>query len=171
MKFTNLFGGPLAKLLQVLFLNHSIISPVWVQAPHWPYVRQTMFCWWVCQVVFLVGSPVFALLPIGLSQAWLEIPITDFFKSSSFYLIITSTLIYCTCTRYFSGKKEIFTAKKKDTGTFIILAQNIDCWNKNKNPCIHQSSYTIPLIGKDGNDVIDYITCELTGTESIDTQT
>ena len=29
----------------------------------------------------------------------------------------------------------------------------------------------IPLIGKDGDDVIDNITCELTGTESINTQT
>ena len=29
----------------------------------------------------------------------------------------------------------------------------------------------IPLIGKDGDDVIDKITCELTGTESIKTQT
>ena len=28
----------------------------------------------------------------------------------------------------------------------------------------------IPLIGKDGDDVIDNITCELTGTESIKTQ-
>ena len=30
---------------------------------------------------------------------------------------------------------------------------------------------SIPLIGKDGDDVIDKITCELTGTESINTQT
>ena len=30
---------------------------------------------------------------------------------------------------------------------------------------------TIPLIGKDGDDVIDIITCELTGTESINTHT
>ena len=29
----------------------------------------------------------------------------------------------------------------------------------------------VPLIGKDGDDVIDKITCELTGTESINTQT
>ena len=29
----------------------------------------------------------------------------------------------------------------------------------------------IPLIGKDGDDVIDNITCELTGTESVNTQT
>ena len=29
----------------------------------------------------------------------------------------------------------------------------------------------ILLIGKDGDDVIDNITCELTGTESIKTQT
>ena len=29
----------------------------------------------------------------------------------------------------------------------------------------------IPLIGKDGDDVIDSITCELTGTKSINTQT
>ena len=29
----------------------------------------------------------------------------------------------------------------------------------------------IPLIGKDGDDVIDKITCELTGTESINTKT
>ena len=28
-----------------------------------------------------------------------------------------------------------------------------------------------PLIGKDGDDVIDKIICELTGTESINTQT
>ena len=31
--------------------------------------------------------------------------------------------------------------------------------------------HPIPLIGKDGDDVIDNITCELTGTESINTQT
>ena len=31
--------------------------------------------------------------------------------------------------------------------------------------------HTIPLIVKDGDDVIDNITCELTGTESINTQT
>ena len=30
---------------------------------------------------------------------------------------------------------------------------------------------SIPLIGKDGDDVIDKITCELTGTEAINTQT
>ena len=29
----------------------------------------------------------------------------------------------------------------------------------------------IPLIGKDGDDVIDNITCELTGTESINLRT
>ena len=34
-----------------------------------------------------------------------------------------------------------------------------------------RQSMPIPLIGKDGDDVIDNITCELTGTESINTQT
>ena len=32
-------------------------------------------------------------------------------------------------------------------------------------------SLRIPLIGQDGDDVIDYITCEVTGTGSINTQT
>ena len=35
--------------------------------------------------------------------------------------------------------------------------------------CMHY--FDIPLIGKDGDDVIDNITCELTGTESINTRT
>ena len=42
------------------------------------------------------------------------------------------------------------------------------------NTCSHliiEASIDIPLIGKDGDDVIDTITCELTGTESINTQT
>ena len=34
-----------------------------------------------------------------------------------------------------------------------------------------QVNLIIPLIGKDGDDVIDNITCELTGTELINTQT
>ena len=35
----------------------------------------------------------------------------------------------------------------------------------------HVHALAIPLIGKDSDDVIDNITCELTGTESINTQT
>ena len=35
----------------------------------------------------------------------------------------------------------------------------------------HANVVPIPLIGKDGDDVIDKITCELTGTESINAQT
>ena len=31
----------------------------------------------------------------------------------------------------------------------------------------YEGSECIPLIGKDGDDVIDNITCELTGTESM----
>ena len=36
---------------------------------------------------------------------------------------------------------------------------------------LYSISLYIPLIGKDGDDVIDNITCELTGTESMNTQT
>ena len=42
----------------------------------------------------------------------------------------------------------------------LLQQQNVD-----------NNSSTMPLIGKDGDDVIDNITCELTGTESINTQT
>ena len=39
------------------------------------------------------------------------------------------------------------------------------------SPVNYSDSDQYPLIGKDGDDVIDNITCELTGTESINTQT
>ena len=39
-----------------------------------------------------------------------------------------------------------------------------------KNKFFFCYSKYIPLIGKDGGDVINKITCELTGTESINTQ-
>ena len=37
--------------------------------------------------------------------------------------------------------------------------------------CAYFQQWAVPLIGKDGDDVIDKITCELMGTESINTQT
>ena len=53
-------------------------------------------------------------------------------------------------------------------------------WEKKKkksgklNKCtllpINNNTPSIPLIGKDGDDVINKFTCELTGTESINTQ-
>ena len=65
-------AAPVAEWLRALFLNHSIISPlclVWVRTPHWPHVRQAKFCFRVCQVVFLGGSPVFTHLLILPSQS------------------------------------------------------------------------------------------------------
>ena len=53
-------AAPVAEQLRTLFLNHSIISLlclVWVQAPHWPHVRQAKICLRVCQVVFLGVLP------------------------------------------------------------------------------------------------------------------
>ena len=49
-------AASVAERLRVLFLNHSIISPlclVWARAPLWPHVRQAKFCLGVCQFFFL----------------------------------------------------------------------------------------------------------------------
>ena len=62
---------PVAERLRALFLNHSIISPlwlVWVRAPLWPHVRQAKFCLRVCQVVFLGVLPFSPHLLIGPSH-------------------------------------------------------------------------------------------------------
>ena len=72
LKCTNhTYAAPMAERLRALLLNHSIISPlclVWVRAPLWPHMRDAKFCLRVCQVVFHVGSPVFAHLLIGPSH-------------------------------------------------------------------------------------------------------
>ena len=47
----------------------------------------------------------------------------------------------------------------------------IKLYHSYENAAMSVCTSVIPLIGKDGDDVIDDITCELTGTESINTQT
>ena len=62
---------PVAERLRALFLNHSIISPlwlVWVRALLWPQVRQAKFCLRVCRVVFLGDLPFSPHLLIGPSH-------------------------------------------------------------------------------------------------------
>ena len=62
-----------------------------------------------------------------------------------------------------------YTLKLRYAGVYVLLLM-IDPEPPRRGSFNVLTLY-IPLIGKDGDDVIDNITCELTGTESINTQT
>ena len=62
--------------------------------------------------------------------------------------------------RYFIPKTYKTAFKLKPAWFVLDLVGQPEC-------CISHAALTIPLIGKDGDDVINNITCSLTGTESV----